>query len=240
MILNKKIGILSNNDIILANEYLDKAISLNSVSALNTKGLCFLNGWNKDNIIDVDKAKTYFEKAAKEKYIYAYNNLGRIYEAKKDYKKALEFFLISANEEESWACNKVGLYYYNGLGTEKDIESSYYYFNLGANAPINNRNNWNIYNLVVLFYLKGNTTLGIKKDIDKSISLLENLNNFDKAQELLLYTYYEKYLTSKSIEDLNKVKYYLGVLNNTLETKQKKKIEQALNKIYDYHINIKL
>lgn len=240
MILNKKIGSLSDSDITLANEYLDKAISLNSISALNTKGLCYLNGWNKDKKIDIDKAISYFKKAIKEKYIYAYNNLGRIYESQKHYEKALEYFLVSADEEESWACNKVALYYYNGLGTNKDIEKAYYYFNLGANAPINNRNNWNIYNLVVLFYLKGNATLGIKKDIDKSILLLENLKNFDKAEELLLYTYYEKYLTSKSIEDLNKVKYYLSILNNTLETKQKKKIEQELNKIYDYNINIKL
>lgn len=240
MILNKKIGSLSDDDITLANEYLDKAISLNSVSALNTKGLCYLNGWNKSKKINIDIAADYFKKAIKEKYIYAYNNLGRIYEMKKDYQKALEYFLISANEEESWACNKVGLYYYNGLGTDKNLQKAYDYFSLGANAPINNRNNWNIYNLVFLFYLKGNSNLGIKKDIDKSISLLEKLKDFDKAQELLLYTYYEKYLTSKSIDDLNKVKYYLNIINNNLDTKQKKQIEQALQKIYNYTINIKL
>lgn len=240
MILQKKIGSLSETDIKLAHVYLDKAISLNSVSALNTKGLCYLNSWTIDKKIDYKKAFSYFEKASQSKYIYAYNNLGRMYEFEKNYQKALEYFLISAGEEESWACNKVGLYYYNGLGTKQDIKKSFTYFNLGSSAPINTRNNWNIYNLVVLFYLKGNTTIGIKKDIDKSISLLETIKDLDEAKELLLYTYYEKYLNSKSIEDLNKVKYYLNILNNTLNTKQKKHIENELKDIYNYHINIKL
>ena len=44
MILNQKIGSLTDSDIEIANKYLDKAIELNSISALNTKGLCYLNG----------------------------------------------------------------------------------------------------------------------------------------------------------------------------------------------------
>lgn len=240
MIINKKIGSLSKDDIILAWEYLEKAHSLNSVSALNTMGICYLEGYTLDNKKDLDKASHYFKEAANYKYIYAYNNLGRIYEMKKNYQKAFECFLISANEEESWACNKVGLYYYNGLGTKKDLQKAYEYFNIGANAPINNRNIWNIYNLVILFYLKGNAKLGIKKDIDKSISFLESLKDFDKANETLLYTYYERYLTSKSIDDLNKIKYYLNILDNSIEIKKKKEIEENLNKIYNHKINIKL
>ncbi len=185
MILNQKIGSLTDSDIEIANKYLDKAIELNSISALNTKGLCYLNGWTKNKKKNIDKAISYFNKAAKSNYIYAYNNLGRVYEMKKDYKKAFDYFLHSANEEESWACNKVALCYYNGIGTEKDLEKSFYYFNLGASAPIKTRNNWNIYNLVNLFYLKGSAILGIEKDVEKSISKLESIKDFEPAQELL-------------------------------------------------------
>ena len=61
MILNKKIGSMTDNDISLALSYLKKAISLDSISALNTMGLCYLNGWNKDKKKDLQKAKSYFE-----------------------------------------------------------------------------------------------------------------------------------------------------------------------------------
>ena len=240
MILNKKIGSMSDEDIKLAHSYLKKAISLDSISALNTMGLCYLNGWNKDKKVDITKAKSYFEKAANKDYIYAYNNLGRVYEIEKNYEKALSYYLKSADLEESWACNKVGLYYYNGIGTEKDIEKSFHYFNIGANAPIKVRNPWNIYNLVILFYLKGNALIGIKKDIDKSISLLESINYLNETNELLLYAYYEKYLNNKNEFNLNKVKYYLTKINNTIDKKQKIIIENELNKIYNYQITIKL
>ena len=239
MILNKKIGSLADDDIILANQYLDKAISLNSVSALNTKGLCYLNGWTKDKKKNEAKAIEYFKKAIKENYIYAYNNLGNVYESKKDYKKAFDCFIKSANEEESWACNKVGLYYYNGIGVEKDLEKSFYYFNIGADAPIKTKNEWNIYNLVNLFYLKGNATLGIKKDLDKSIELLERIKDLPEAQEVLLYAYYEKYLNKKTTENLNKLTKYLQSTDVSFNTNEKKRIEKELEKIYSYSIKIK-
>ena len=239
MILNKKIGSLSDDDILLANEYLDKAISLNSVSALNTKGLCYLNGWTKDKKKNINKAVEYFKKAIKENYIYAYNNLGNVYEMNKDYKKAFVCYLKSADEEESWACNKVGLYYYNGTGTKKDLEKSYYYFNLGAQCPIKTRNEWNIYNLVNLFYLKGNASLGIAKDLDKSIQLLESIKQLQEANELLLYAYYEKYLNNKNADNLNKLTKYLQTLDITIDSKKKKKIETELERIYSNSIKIK-
>ena len=240
MILNKKIGSLSNDDIDLAISYLDKAISLDSVSALNTMGLCYLEGLNRDKKVDINMAEEYFKKAASKDYVYAYNNLGRVYERKKDYEKALSYFLKSANLEESWACNKVGLYYYNGLGTEKDLEKAYEYFNMGANAPISNRNPWNIYNLVSLFYLNGNASLGIKKDLDKAIQLLEKITNLKEANKLFLYAYYDKYLDNKTEVNLNNVKKYLDILDNTLDRNEKVKIESELNQIYSYKIDIKL
>ena len=235
MIINKKIGSLSKDDIDIALEYLEKAISLGSISAINTKGLCYMYGLIEK---DYEKAKTYFKQAADKKYVYAYNNLGRIYEQNKEYEKALEYFLKSAKEEESWACNKVGLYYYLGLGTKKDINKAFYYFNLGTKAPINIKNPWNTYNLVKLFYSKGNAKLGIKKDIDKSISMLNTINNFEPSNELFLYLYYEKYLNNKNQENLNKLKYYLNIINISENTEIKKTIEKELKRIEEYYINL--
>ncbi len=237
MIINKKIGSLSKEDTDLALSFLKKAISLGSISALNTMGICYMEGIIKK---DKKKAYDYFKKAAEKKYVYAYNNLGRLLEQDKEYEAALEYYLKSANEEESWACNKVGLYYYLGLGTNKDLNKAFYYFNLGNNAPINIRNPWNTFNLVKLFYSVGNATLGIKKDIDKSISLLNTLNNFEPANELFLYLYYEKYLNNKNEENLNKVNYYLNIINNTKDCEIKKKIEKELKKIDNYYITINM
>ena len=240
MLFNKKIGSLSNDDLTEATTYLEKALSLGSISALNTMGLCYFNGWNKDKEINFDKAKEYFLKAAEKDYLYAYNNLGRLYENNKDYTNALSYYLKSADNEESWACNKVGLYYFNGLGTPKDLKKAFHYFTLGANAPISNRNSWNIYNLIVLFYLKGNGQLGIKKDINKCLELLNNTKPFPEINELYLYCYYNLYFENKTKDNLDKVNYYLSLLNNSLNNETKKNIEENLKKIYNYQIKIDL
>ena len=242
MIINKKIGSLSNDDIIIAWNYLNKAHSLNSISALNTLGLCYLHGYNPNKEININKALSYFEKAAKENYIYAYNNLGKIEEQNKNYEKAFNYFILSANNEESWACNKVAEYYRQGIYIEKDLKKAFEYYNIGANSPINNRCPWNTHNLVKYYYLSGNADIGIKKDIEKSISLLLQNKDFVPNQELLLYSYYELYLTNKNEDNLNKVKYYLSIINNnTLYNKEYKKlIESNLKNIYNYQININL
>ncbi len=237
MIIKGKIGSLNNDDIKLMHEYLDKAIALNSISAINTKGLCYLYGYTQDKKKDEKKAIAYFEKAAYNNYIYAYNNLGKIYEEKKDIEKAFEYYLKSALEEESWACNKVGLYYYN---IKKDPKKAFEYFNKGAEASIDLLYPWNIYNLVIYYYLPGNAALGIQKDIDASISMLKSLNDFIPANKLLLKIYYQKYLTSKLDEDLNQVNYYLNILNSHLSIKEKEEITAELSKIKNHNINIEL
>ena len=231
MIINKQIGSLSDDDINNAWLYLQKAKSLDSISAINTIGICYLKGYNPQKEISVDKAIKYFEMAAKNNYIYAYNNLGKIYEENKDYQKAFEYYLKSANQEESWACNKVGEYYRLGLHVEKDFEKSFYYYTLGSNSPISNRCNWNIYNLVKYFYLEGNSTIGIKKDIDKSISLLNQIKEFKYSNELFLYIYYELYRQNRSYID--KVNYYLNIINNNPQLNQeyKNQIEEKLKEI---------
>lgn len=238
ILLNKEIGSLTPNDINLMWQYLKKAESLNSISAINTIGLCYLHGYTKDSKKDLNKAIKYFEKAASNNYIYAYNNLAKIYEEQKDYSKAISYYQKSADNLDSWSCNKMGLFYYEGIHLPKDDSLSFKYFTTGANAPIQTRVNWNIYNLVKLFYLQGNSTLGIKKDLAKSLELLNTIKNFPPSNELFLYIYYDLYLTNPIY--LDKVNYYLSILDNTLDTKKKKQIETNLKEIKDYHIKIDL
>ena len=238
MIINKKIGSLSNEDINNAWNYLQKAKSLDSISAINTIGICYLKGYTPQKEININEAFKYFELAAKNNYLYAYNNLGKIYENKKEYKKAFEYYLESANQEESWACNKVGEYYRLGLHIKKDLSKAFQYYTIGSNSPISNRCNWNIYNLVNYFYLQGNSTLGIEKDIEKSISLLNQIKDFEYSNELFLYAYYELYLKDNSYID--KVNYYLNKINNShlLNKEYKIYIEKKLQEIKNNKINI--
>lgn len=240
MILNKKIFKRNKEDILLAWEYLNKAISLNSVSALNTIGICYLKGYTPEEKKDEKKAIFYLKKAASQNYIYAFNNLGKIYEDRKDFAKAFEYYEKSANEEESWACNKLGLYYYNGIYVKKDIQKAYNYFNIGASSPIDTRCPWCIYNLVYLFYLYGNSYLGIKKDLDKSLNLLNMIKDNPISNELFLYCYYELYLDNKKEEYLNKIKHYLNILNTSCNKNKKEEIEKVLNDIYQKKIIINL
>lgn len=231
MIINKKIGSLSDDDINNAWNYLKKAKSLDSISALNTIGICYLHGYTPNKKIDKNLAITYFKKAANKNYIYAFNNLGKIYEKENNYELSFNYYLKSANEEESWACNKIGQYYRLGIYVKKDLKKAYEYYNIGANSPINNRCNWNIYNLVKYFYLNGNSTINLKKDLNKCLNLLNQIKDFKYTNELYLYVYYELYLEDNSY--INKVEYYLNNLNNStiLNKEYKKEIESKLKDI---------
>lgn len=238
MIINKKIGSLSVDEITLAWKYLKKAEELESISALNTIGICYLNGYTQNKETDINKAIKYFKKAAEKNYIYAYNNLGIIAEKNKNYEEAFNYYLISANEEESWACNKIGEFYRKGIYVEKDLKKAYEYYNIGANCEISSRCNWNIINLVKYFYLNGLANIGIKKDINKVISLLEPIEDFKYASELLLYAYYELHLTNNIY--LDKINYYLEKINNNilLNKEYKENIEKNLLNI-KYKITMK-
>lgn len=237
MILNKKIGSLNDEDILLAWEYLNKAKSLGSISAINTIGLCYYNGLNPNKEKNLNKATEYFNEAIKKNYIYSYNNLGRIYEEKKDLKKAFECFKISADSNESWACNKLGEYYRQGIYVKKDLMKAYEYYLKSHNSECTNKTEWSTYNLVKYYYLEGNSSIGIKKDIDKSISLLESISLKD-TNELLLYAYYEKFLETKNNIYIDKIKYYLNIINNSCNTLKKKEIENKIKEIVNYKIKL--
>lgn len=143
LILTKKV----NKDFNTLWKYLNKAIELGSSAGLNTMGLCYKYGINKDSKIDLEKAKYYFDLAAQDGYVYAYNNLGLLCD---DENEAINYFKISADMGESWALNKVGEYYRK----KNDLTKAYIYYKKSIEAPIKERNKWGYYNLAKYFYNK--------------------------------------------------------------------------------------
>ena len=193
-------------------EYLLTAQSLGSIAAINTIGLCYLKG-NIDGIDkNVDKAIKCFKKAAENNYVYAHNNLGKIYEEKGDLKKAYEHYLFSASLEESWASNKLGLWYKDGIYVEKDMKKAYKYFKQALEVPQNILNYWAYYNLAKYFYLEGNYEANIEKDIDKAIKYFEICieKNIDEAYFDLINIYVNKYMKWQNKEYLEKINTYLS------------------------------
>lgn len=228
MLLKGQIGNKSKEDKENAIEYLNKAVSLGSVAALNKLGLIYLDS-------DKDKAMKYFEKAALKDYVYAYNNLGKIYEEGNNHEKAFKYYVKSAEKEESWACNRLGEYYRLGLCVEKNMEKAFYYYNLATNVPIKLLEYYSKYNLAKYFYLCGNYELGIEKNEQKAIELFEeaSLNNKIEASIELLKIYINKYNKNKSEDNLEKINNYKTLIesSNSYNKKIKTIVDNELSKI---------
>lgn len=214
MFYQKKIGTLSKEDLELAFTYLKKAEKEGSIAAINTIGICYLKGLVPNEKKDINKAIKYFEKACTYNYVYAYNNLGKIYENKKEYEKAFKYFIFSADKEESWACNKIGQYYRLGIGITKDMKKAYEYYKVASSVPLNLLDPWSFYNLAKYFYLNGNSEAVIEKDVDKAIDYFKK-SKLPEAYEELIYIYIEKY-------DENK-EYYFNKINECLNKLSKDK-----------------
>lgn len=150
-------------------KYLNQSIKLNSASGYNTLGLCYLKGINKENKIDIEKAKEYFKISSEYGYVYAFNNLGMIYEKEGDYEEAYKYYKISADMNESWALNKMGEYYRK----KDDYITAFMYYNKAIEAPINERNKYAYYNLAKYYYENGNICANIKEDKIKAKKYFE-------------------------------------------------------------------
>ena len=243
MLLNKKVGSLSPDDVNLAWQYLKKAESLNSISSLNTLGLCYLNGLNPENKKDINMAISYFEKAIKHNYIYAYNNLGKIYEDKHEYEKAFKYYEKSSLLGESYALNKLVEYYRQGIFVDINLDKAFSLYNKAIEVPIDNIYPYAFYNLAKYFYLTGDVIL--VKDLNKAIEYLtigNNMNNIESSI-LLLYIYIEKYLKNKDNDILNKIKELVNKIENhpKYNNKIKEEIENNLLKLkQNKKINIDL
>lgn len=230
MLLDKNIGNNSKEDQELAWQHLQKAISLGSIAALNTIGLIYLNELN-----DEVKAIDYFKKATTQNYVYAYNNIGKIYERKKDYKKAFEYYLKSANLEECWACNKIGEMYRLGIGCEKNMSLAYTYYNKSLELPINEASNWAKYNLAKYFYLTGNYEANIEKDETKALKLLQEAiaESLIEAAIELLYIHTNKYFNNKNKVTLTKINNLINEIEQhpNFNSNHKKTIEKTISKL---------
>ena len=116
-------------------DYLNKSIECGSAAGLNTLGLCYKRGINPDKEIDLEKAKKCFEESSEKGYVFAFNNIGKIYEEKNNNEEAIKYYKISADMGNSWALNKVGEYY-RLMG---DLDTAYIYYSKALEAPISER-----------------------------------------------------------------------------------------------------
>ena len=181
------IGNKSKRDLYLAFKYFNKARKLKCSNAFNSFGLIILNGNMPHIKKNKDKAIEMFEKAKYLGNIYAYNNLGKIFEEEKNYKKAYEYYLVSANLGESWAANKIGDFFRKGIVGTKDLKKAFDYYTISSESPKFILYPWSKYNLAKYFYENGNLEIGVRQDINKAIELLEDISNeLNEANEELM------------------------------------------------------
>lgn len=239
------IGKRTKNDLYMAFKYFNKARKLKCSNAFNSIGLMILNEEIPVLKKNEKKAIEMFEQAISMGNIYAYNNLGKIYESKKEYKKAYDLYIISANAGESWASNKVGEMYRKGILGAKNLKKAYEYYTISSESPIYTLCAWSKYNLAKFFYIDGNVDAEIEKNLNKAISLLEEVaDELLEASEELIYIYFKLYIDSNKQE-----KYYYERLmlfkqkcehNYSYDEKVKKRIEKFLLKLKDNTIPIEI
>lgn len=240
MFYDKKIGSRTKEDLKTAWKYLSNAYKLGSVAAINTIGTCYLYGYVPNEKKDEKKAIEYLEKAASHNYVYANNNLGKIYEKKKEYEKAYEYYQKSADLEESWACNKMGEYY----RMKEDMKTAYKYYTTALKVPTELLDPWALYNLAKYYYIEGSYEVNIEKDEKKATEYLERAYNLgvNPALEELIYIYINEYLKEDKNELIEKINHSIKLLSKTdYYNECQEKINQKLNKIKEkYPVIIKL
>lgn len=231
------IGNKTKRDLYLAFKYFNKARKLRCSNAFNSLGIIILNG----NIPHINRNKSkaieMFDKAISLGNIYAYNNLGKIYENEKNYQKAYDYYLIAAKLGESWAANQLGEFYRKGIVKGKNLKKAFDYYTISSESPKFTLCPWSKYNLAKYFYEDGNLEIGINQDINKAIELLEDISDeLIEASKELLYIYYDLYLKSSkgNREYLEKINLYKEKCEKNINynNKIKREIENKLKKIY--------
>ena len=116
-------------------KYLNKSIELGSAAGYNTLGLCYKNGINPDKEVDLVKARECFNISSENGYVFAFNNIAKLYEEEGNDSEAIKYYKISADMGNSWALNKVGEYY-RKMG---DMDTAYLYYSKAIECPISER-----------------------------------------------------------------------------------------------------
>ena len=234
MLLEGQIGKKTEETKEKAFKYLKKAEELGSIAATNTIGLCYLSGLIPSILKNEEKAIFYFKKAAKEDYVYAHNNLGKIYEEHGDLKKAYEHYMVGATLEESWASNKIGKWYLEGTYIEKDEKQAYEYFNKATEVPKSILDHWAYFNLAKYFYLNGNFEANIEKNIPKAIEYFNKAleGNIEDAYNELILIYIEKFKKNENQKDLDYINFYYNKFRHTTSYKYyKKEIDSKIEEL---------
>lgn len=153
-------------------KYLNKSIELGSAAGYNTLGRCYLTNMNKENKPNIEKAKYYFKIASELGYVYAFNNLGKIFETE-DENEAIKYYKISADMNDSWALNKVGEYYRK----RKELKKAFIYYNKAIECPKKEICKYAYYNLAKYYYEVGNEELNLEKNIIKASEYYDKFNS---------------------------------------------------------------
>lgn len=239
------IGNKSKSDLFNAFKYFNKARKLNCSNAYNSIGLIIKNGDFPHINSNLKKAIVFFEKSASMGNVYAYNNLGKIYESSKDFKLAFEYYSKSANLGDSWAQNKLGEFYRTGTYVTRNLKTAFEYYLKSSNSPKFTLCSWSKYNLAKYFYKTGIPEININKDLNKSIELFEDSSSdIMESFEELIYIYYNLYLESNKNNTtyLDRLNFYIHKLENNknYSSNLAEKINKELNNIHEKKKYIKL
>ncbi|MBQ7985300.1 MAG: sel1 repeat family protein [Bacteroidales bacterium] len=114
-------------DIDKAVKYFKQADDYGNIEATNILGNIFYYG--EGNIIkSKDTAYMYWDKAARKGNTDAIYNMGVYHEQAKEVGIAIGYYRQVADSINISAAEKLGHFYYNGIGTERNYDSAYYYF----------------------------------------------------------------------------------------------------------------
>jgi len=210
------IGNKSKHDMYLALKYFNKARKLNCANAYTSIGNIFLSSNFPHINMNEEKAIEMFKIAANMGHVYAFNNLGKIYEKRNNLKLSFEYYMKSANLGDSWAQNKVGEFYRLGKLGNINLQKAFEYYILSSESPKFTLCNWSKYNLAKYFYKDGCLEIGIHSDLNKAISLFEESScELVESLEELIYIYYNLYLKNNCSElYLKKLNYYINLAEN--------------------------
>lgn len=238
------IGTKSKHDMYLALKYFNKARKLNCANAYTSIGNILLLGNIPHIPKNEEKAIEMFKIAADMGHVYAFNNLGKIYEARNDLNLAFDYYMKSANLGDSWAQNRVGEFYRIGKIGNKNLQKAFDYYTLSSESPKFTLCNWSKYNLAKYFYKDGCLEIGIHKDLDKAASLFEesSCELIDSLEELI-YIYYDLYLKNNNSENyLNKLNYYINLIEKHSDYNDEiaSRINNKLKDLKNEHLKIEL
>lgn len=210
------IGNKSKHDMYLALKYFNKARKLNCANAYTSIGNIFLSTGFPHINMNEEKAIEMFTIAANMGHVYAFNNLGKLYENKNNLKLSFEYYMKSANLGDSWAQNKVGEFYRLGKLENINFKKAFEYYTLSSQSPKFTLCNWSKYNLAKYFYKNGCLEIGIHSDLDKAISLFEESScDIIESLEELICIYYSLYLQNNYSDlYLKKLNYYIALAEN--------------------------